>query len=155
MEQLTPTQMAAKFDAEHGPASEHDGSWIYYPDGARREVNIWGAYMGPPAEPAERCRAIAYYHRITVARLVGAFDDKKRLYTENASQYSHDASVAELKGLKAEIAAARRALAEAEEAERFARTGRTLEEEATLQQMEADMEARLQQQRIELDGINV
>lgn len=155
LEQLTPKQMAAKFEKEHGPGAEHDGSWVYYPDGARREVNPVGAYMVPPHDPAERCRIQAYYHRIIVTRLVAAFDDKKQLYTQNASMYDHAESMAKLKRMKAAVTAARDALAEAEEAERFARTGRTREEEATLQRMEADMDARREQQRKELDGINV
>lgn len=155
IDQLTPKQIAAKFEAEHGPGSECDGSWICYPDGARREVNPLGAYRDPPTEPAERCRKIAYYHRLIVARRVRAFDEKKRLFTQNASMYDHAASMAKLKRMKARITTAREALAVAEEAERFARTGRTLEEEAKLQQMEADMEARRDQQRKELDGINV
>lgn len=155
LEQLTPTQMAAKFDAEHGPASEQDESWIYYPDGACREVNIWGAHMVPPPEPAERCRIQTHYHQIIVARLVHAFDDKKQLFTQNASQYDHAKSTAELKRMKAEVAAARAALAGAVEAERFARTGRTPEEEAKLQQMEADHATERERQRKELDGINV
>ncbi|MBB6431546.1 hypothetical protein [Algisphaera agarilytica] len=155
IEDLTPGQRVARFDAQHGPGGERDEAWLYFPDGARRELNPMGALCEPPRDEAERCRLIAHYHRTIVNRLVRTFDDKKTLYTENASQYDHEECMAELKSLKAEITTAREALAEAEEAERYARTGRTREEEARYQQMEADHAAERERRRKELEGINV
>lgn len=159
IEDLTPMQMARRFDAEHGPASEQDGSWIYYPDGARREVNPLGAYMAPPTDKHERAAAAVHYHQIKVARLVAAFDDVKREATTLAkhptSSYDHAKTTRTLRAMRAEVQQARTDLAEAEEALRFARTGRTLEEEARLAQAEADMAEERERQRKELEGINV
>lgn len=152
-------QMARKFEAEHGPESEQDAGWIYYADGARRELNPLGAYIDPPTDDKERCRVIAYYHTIVVARLLQAFDEAKHEATTlakyPASGYDHKAATARLTTMRAEVQAARRTLAVAEDNERYARTGRTRDEEHRLQKMEAAQAAERERQRKELEGINV
>jgi len=159
LEQLTPMQMARKFEAEHGPASERDGSWIYYPDGARREVNPMGAFVVPPTNERERCHLQVYYNRLRVARLVRVFDEAKQeataLAKNTTSTYDHTTTLARLRAMRGEVNEAREALAEAEEALRFAATGRTQEEERRLQQATADTEAQRQRQREELEAIDV
>jgi hypothetical protein len=142
-----------EFDKRHdksGRCLQHNG-WWYWPDGACREYNPLGALMEPPADDKARLRNIATYHRAAVARAVRAFDEAK----EAALGDPMNADEQELRKLQAAVKDARAAEAEAEEALRFAVTGRTLEEERQLQQMEADHRAERQRRRAVLDGIKV
>jgi|GEM_PF-2969268 len=146
------TQMARKFDAEHGPDFEQDAGWMYYPDGARRELNPLGAYMQPPAKEVERCSLVVYYHELGVARLVREFDEAKR-QAKVGVDGDHEANMRELKRKQRMLRQRRQQLEAAKEAYRFAKTGRTLDEEAKLAQQEAEWQAERHRRLAQLDGV--
>lgn len=148
------TQMARKFEAEHGPESEQDAGWIYYPDGAHRELNPLGAYMQPPAKEAERCRVVVYYHELRVARLVREFDAAKKQAKAAVDHDDHAANMQGLKKMQSMLQHRRKQLEAAKEAYRYAKTGRTLDEEAQLAQQEAYWQAERHRRLAQLDGIN-
>jgi len=152
---LTPKQRIDRFDGEHG-ASEYESGWYYYADGARREGNPLGALCPPSAQPRDRHAARVYYHRLRTARAVREFDELKEQMTQGTGWCpDHEENVRKLKELQGVVRHCQRQLVEAEEDLRYATTGRTLEEERALQQMEAEMKERRQQQRKELEAIEV
>lgn len=50
---MNPTQAINEFDARHGGPSvavqSTNGTWLLYPDGARRETNPYGRLIDPPS----------------------------------------------------------------------------------------------------------
>jgi hypothetical protein len=146
------TQMARQFEAEHGPDFEQDDGWIFYPDGARRELNPLGAYMQPPAGEVERCELVVYFHELRVARLVAEFDAAK-VRAKAAVGGDHEGNLRGLEKKRRMLRHRRRQLEAAREAYRFARTGRTREEEAKLAEQEAYWEAERHRRLAQLDGV--
>lgn len=157
MEHLTPHQIAQRFEVQHGPESEHDGGWIYYPDGAMREVNPLGAFVDPPPQEADLFRRKAHYQKLRLARLVREFDRVKAKAVEVArnptAAYAHEDAVEQLERLRDQVQEAQSRLAAIKEAARFARTGRTAAEEAELERLQAAAQAERQSQIEQLKGI--
>ena len=65
-----------KFDAEHGESVRHNG-WLYFIDGACRELNPMGASAEPPTNAQELAKNIQFFHKIRTAKAFAAFEDEK------------------------------------------------------------------------------
>lgn len=99
----SPTDRIANFEKIHGGAEVaiDDGTWVYYPDGALREVNYLGAMHEPDADPEKRCRRIVFYYELLLDRKVREFDTYKQMLLENPNSYpDQDANIARLKKLR-------------------------------------------------------
>lgn len=65
-----------EFDRLHGtPAQLND--WLYFPDGATREVNPQGALIDPPQNDFERLQNVYRYHQARLAEAVRQFTNLK------------------------------------------------------------------------------
>lgn len=95
----SPQERIENFDKLHGgDEAISDGTWVYFPDGAVREVNTMGALCEPPENPRERHKKIVYYHTILAKRALLTFDDFKSKLKENPGGWTHaESNLAELK----------------------------------------------------------
>ena len=147
------THNVSQFDAEHtadGPAVV-DGSWVYYPDGATREVNPLGALQQPPAREDFRTKRIAHYYGVVMERLAEEFDEAKE-QALNDTDGDHDEKVRRLRRLRHRVRQAEARYSKAKEAhERTLPTHRTQEQKAAA----AATAARLASQKTEIEAINI
>lgn len=67
------------FDARHGANVLRD-QWIFFEDGATREVNPVGALLEPPSDPRELAQNKLRYHTILLTRATNEFEERKRYY---------------------------------------------------------------------------
>ncbi len=70
-------QRVQQFDLEHGNDPVRLGSFLYFRDGAMREINPMGRLMDPPEDRYQRDKLIVRYWQARVDRAVQAFDKKK------------------------------------------------------------------------------
>jgi hypothetical protein len=98
-----------QFDDAHGD-SVRIGSWVYFHDGARREMWSYGALQDPPINPFERCQRIVTYYEARLQRAVTAFHDLQQRLGLRAQNAARDGSpppprsaLEELKELQREV----------------------------------------------------
>jgi len=66
-----------EFHARNGGDCVQFGEWIFYPNGASRELDPMGALIDPPKDDFERLSNALAYHRTRLAKAVKAFDSFK------------------------------------------------------------------------------
>lgn len=154
----TATQRAAVFDKMHGgDEALSDGSWLYYKDGATREVATAGALMEPPENPRERHQKIVYYHKLRLAQAVRRFDTVKAEFRENPTTHTKwEENLEDLKALQEEVQTFQKDLETAQEALRRLTPGyRTPEEEAETARTNAAIAAAKSEYLSALDAIQI
>src|SRR5512138_2588896 len=80
---LHPNSAAAailRFHNSHGgdASSARHGNWVYYADGAVRELGPLGAMMDPPSDAYERCQNIVIFHQAKLTNAVQDFEDLRQ-----------------------------------------------------------------------------
>jgi hypothetical protein len=104
-QQLTMLARIRAFEARHGgkEASSVYRDWIYYSDGANRDLTPEGLLQEPLANEFERQQAIVYYYRGRLQAVVTAFNDlKEKLKFSGATDRDREQLI-ELKKLQAMV----------------------------------------------------
>lgn len=76
-------QRIKQFNNAHGNFVV-SGSWIYFEDGACREVNPLGALMDTPTDARTRAKKICYYWTVKLALAAAEFDHYKNQHLGHA-----------------------------------------------------------------------
>lgn len=71
------------FDDAHGDFIVTD-SWIFFADGANRDINPIGALVSPPPDPRKLAKNIAYYWTVKLELAVNEFDHYKQQHLMHA-----------------------------------------------------------------------
>jgi hypothetical protein len=74
---MTPRQRVEHFDKRHGGDAIEIDHWLYFSDGAMRELNPLGLLAEPPAEPYDAAKIRLRYHEEKLRRASRAFDERK------------------------------------------------------------------------------
>ena len=111
----------AGFERAHGDSILHNG-WIYFQDGAVRELNPLGLLAEPPEDPWKLAVRIRDYWQLKMAVATEAFDLRKKQFLQSAKSHLHeehsvgappvgaDAAAAELNVLKQAVVKAKAGL---------------------------------------------
>ncbi|QEG39393.1 hypothetical protein [Roseimaritima ulvae] len=108
-----PTEPIANFHWRHGPDYIGHNSRLYYSDGAWRENSSFGAMAEPSTDPVERCKMIAFFHKLKLKNELREFDAYKAMCTHPHATPSED-NLDHLKQLQAVVTDRRHKLAEVE-----------------------------------------
>ncbi len=119
------------FDKEHeesGPALR-SGAWLYYANGARREINPNGPLCDPPQDPQQQAKAKAVYLKLVFDRASTIFADRKAEIEKHLQSIAHSQLImstppsvdavalsAELQELRDEVRKAHKAYMQARDA---------------------------------------
>ncbi len=133
-------ERVAAWDAEQGESLSYQG-FVYFKNGAHRELNPMGALHEPPQDDWERAKRVALYFKLVFDRASAAFTSRKRAMTGNlrgALNYSgrcaeppdQDRTVQELEDLRDEARRAHRDYLRAREAVEEAKPFELREREA-------------------------
>lgn len=154
VDQLQVNKRIMEFDDRHGP-SVKQGRWIYYGDGASRDINSLGPLIEPPNDPVQRCRNILVYRQAVLDENVNEFDRlKEELMADGDGWADEEANITKMEKRKRRIRWLRKRLAEAQEDLRLAMGGPTEREDRVFQQIDADTEAARHRYRARLEGIH-